>query len=244
MDASVNRVIPGQRPARLADPVVADVIARVVSAELEPGSLLPAEGELVATYGVSRGTLREAIKSLETKGIVHAHQGRGTVILARSRWRLLDPMVLSACIEHDASQVMFRNLTSVRIAIESELSRSAATNITSDQLQQMSALIGEMKRTRTDPARYLELDIAFHAAIADASGNDIAQAIMSAIEEPSRSMRRISNRIPKGIATATEFHLRIYECLSTGDADAAAAAMTEHLLWSRDHLDSAPKRAR
>ncbi len=108
----------------------------------------------------------------------------------------------------------------------------------------MGALIEKMKRTRTGADQYLELDVAFHTAIAEASGNDIAQAIMSAIEDPLRSMRRVSNRIPRGIATATAFHVQIFDCLSAGDADAAASAMTEHLVWSRDHVDSARKRAR
>ena len=226
--------------ARRADPVVADLVGRIVSGAIRPGSLLPAEPELVAAYGVSRGTLREATKMLEAKGVVRVQQGRGTVVLGPEQWQMLDPMVLASAIEHDSSRKIFGDLTGVRIAIESELARSAARNARPAQLERMRLLLEEMRGAHRTPERYLELDLAFHGAIADDSDNPIARAIMTTIREPLRSMRRITNRIPEGIATATEFHARIYACIAEKDAEAAAAAMTEHLVWSRDHLDTAP----
>jgi DNA-binding FadR family transcriptional regulator len=236
MGSYAHQPAPG---GRRADPVVADLVSRVVSGAIQPGSLLPAEPELVAVYGISRGTLREAIKVLEAKGVVRARQGRGTVVLDRGHWHMLDPLVLASSVEHDSSRKIFGDLTGVRIAIESELARTAARTVSDAALGQMRLLLEEMKQAGRDTEQYLELDIAFHGLVAEASDNPIAQAIMATIQEPLRSMRRISNRIPEGIAMATEFHARIYECLARRDADAAAAAMTEHLVWSRDHVGTA-----
>src|SRR5947209_6052906 len=77
------------RPARLAIPVVAALVDRIVGGAIPPGALLPPEPVLCASFGVSRSVIREGVKMLEEKGLARARQGQGTTVAPADEWNLL-----------------------------------------------------------------------------------------------------------------------------------------------------------
>ncbi len=95
---------PRLPPARLGVAVVTDLVSAIVTGELQPGDVLPPEGDLSDNFGVSRTVIRESVKRVEEKGLVTVAQGRGTQASIRSTsWNMLDPVVLSALVDNDAS---------------------------------------------------------------------------------------------------------------------------------------------
>jgi DNA-binding FadR family transcriptional regulator len=221
--------------SRRWETLVRALVARIVSGELAPGAAFPTEPSLALEFGVSRTVVREALKILEEKGLVDIQHGRGTRVEDQRRWNLLDATVLGASLDHDPLSSLFEDLTTMRMAIECEAAASAATRISDAQLATMKALVSRLKAAMPRPDDYLEGDLAFHRLILEASGNRLALAIMDAIEQPLRSSRRITNRLPGGIVSGQRFHERIFACLRRRDPKAAAQAMRDHLEWARKH---------
>ena len=103
-----------RRPARLALAVIEALADQIVSGQLPAGSQLPPEPTLCEIFGVSRITVREAVKSLEEKGLVLARQGSGTTVTEQDGWTLLDPIVLAAVVRHDTQLTLLDQLVDVR----------------------------------------------------------------------------------------------------------------------------------
>jgi len=221
------------RPKRMWQQVVDLLLRRIVTGEYPEGAELPAEAELCVELGVSRPPVREAMKVLREKGLVRTDQGRRSVVLPRESWNALDPDILTTELENPQRHArIFEDLSFVRIALEAQMARLAAQRVTDEHLEAIRAEVDELEKTVVDPEVYLDHDVRFHELIMQAAGNHIAQAIMQMISEPLRQSRRLTNRIPGGVAHAHEFHLRIFDRIAARDPDGAAEAMREHLEWS------------
>ncbi|NUS00822.1 MAG: FadR family transcriptional regulator [Kribbellaceae bacterium] len=168
--------------------------------------------------------------------MISIRQGRGAVVQPVTGWNLLDPLVLSALIDHRPTPEMFEQLMAVRLMIEPELARTAAAAITAAQLDAMGNLLELMADRVDDPEAYLDLDVEFHRLVADASPNLIARAILGSIEQPLRSSRRLTNTIPHALDRAQHDHHAIHDRLRDRDQDGAAESMRAHLLWSEHQL--------
>lgn len=224
------------RPMRLGAVLMVELIERIASGHWSEGDLLPTEVELQTEFAVSRTALREGLKAVEDRGMISIRQGRGAVVQPVTGWNLLDPLVLSALIDHRPTPEIFEQLMAVRLMIEPELARGAATVITTAQVDAMSNLLELMADRVDDPDAYVDLDVEFHRLVADASPNLIARAIIGSIEQPLRSSRRLTNTIPHALDRAQHDHQAIHDRLRDRDPNGAAEAMREHLLWSERQL--------
>jgi DNA-binding FadR family transcriptional regulator len=220
---------------RLGAVLMAELIERIASGHWAEGELLPTEVELQAEFTVSRTALREGLKAVEDRGMISIRQGRGAVVQPVTAWNLLDPLVLSALIDHHPTPEIFEQVMAVRLMIEPELARSAAAAAT-EQLDAMSNLLDRMDDEIGDPDAYLELDVEFHRLLAESSPNLVARGIMASIEQPLRSSRRLTNTLPHALDRAQREHRAIHERLRAGDGEGAAAAMREHLLRAERQL--------
>src|ERR687891_2273664 len=99
-----NRLEVPQR-RRLSDQLVESVVAAIVAGEYPPGSVLPSEAQLARMAGVSRLTVREAVKSLQARGVLRVEQGRGTFVNQPSSWSPLDRVLIAAHSTDDAARV-------------------------------------------------------------------------------------------------------------------------------------------
>ena len=121
----MKRPLMSQARQPLADQLVAGLLESIVAGEYPPGSPLPSEDELADMAGVSRLTVREAVKSLQAKGVVRIHRGRGTFVNPSSEWSPFDPMLLAARSQEDGKAV-WRGLLETRRLVEEGVARLAA----------------------------------------------------------------------------------------------------------------------
>lgn len=223
---------PGpRRPARLAIPVVAALVDQIVGGALAPGSSLPPEAGLCASFGVSRTVVREAIKVLEQKGLARARQGQGTTITQPDEWNVLDPVVLEATIRHDDTMRILDDLVEVRVALECDMVRAAAQRMTGTAFDELAVILDELDAQRRHPERYQETDTRFHDCIMRGSGNRLARSIIRVIHPYARASSRYNPPADdEDIRQSHLGHVAVYEQLRRRDPDAAAQAMAEHIL--------------
>ena len=224
------------KPQRFGDLVAEEVVRSLARGDYAAGDRLPTEPRLQEGFGVSRTVLREALKFVESRGMITIRQGRGAVVQSVTSWDLLDPLVLSTMLEHHPTPEAFEQLMAVRAMLEPDLARAAAERISADELTELQRLLDKMAKEFDQPEAFLLHDVEFHDVINRSAGNLIALSIMNTIELPLRSSRRLTNSIPRALDQAQDAHQLIYDHLVAHDSDRAAEAMRQHLSWSRDQL--------
>ena len=151
--------------------VAAEIGVEIVSGRLAVGSLLPAEPELCARFGVSRTVVREAIKLLGSKGLLRTGSGTGTWVLPTDEWNFLDPMVFGWVQDGSDSAQAIDNLFAFRNAIEPAAAAEAARKASLEQLYAIESALEAMSAAKDDFAKWIEADITFHTALYIASNN-------------------------------------------------------------------------
>jgi DNA-binding FadR family transcriptional regulator len=226
------RTVP-RRPARLGAVVVSELLDRIVSGELPQLSTLPNEPALCEAFGVSRTVIREAVKVLEEKGLLHARQGHGTTVAPYDDWNLLDPMVLAASVRHDHELRMLDDIVDVRRVLEAQMARQAAANAREADLAEISALLGKLAEQVATPSVYILTDVDFHDAVMRASGNRLARAVVRTIHSEARASTRYNGEPRQSDCEASNAgHAAIFQRIADRDPEGAAQAMSEHILRS------------
>jgi len=222
-----------RRPARLGTAVTDALVDRIVSGELRPGTLLPTEPRLCEAFSVSRTVIREAVKILEQKGLVHIRQGQGTTVALPDEWSLLDPVVLEASVRHDKELRILDDLVQVRRVLESDMAGQAAGRATSADRIEMKRHLDQLTLEVATPDRHILSDLEFHDVIMRASGNRLGRAVVRTIQSEARESDRYNGYPSRADCEASDIgHVRIYDCIVAADAEGAAAAMSEHILGS------------
>src|SRR5947209_723202 len=173
--------------------VVNGIGRRIVRGELAPGAILPEQGQLSRQLGVSRTVVREATKVLAAKGLVESRSKRGTVVLPRSQWRLLDPDVLAWLTEDGLDPEFLRSMFEVRLIIEPAAARLAAERATPDELAALEAAF-EAMAAAADEAAYLEADVRYHAMLVAATHNDHLVQLVAAFGPALQTGLRVATR--------------------------------------------------
>jgi GntR family galactonate operon transcriptional repressor len=224
--------------ARLGVAVVHDLVAAIVTGEVQPGQSLPPEGVLSQQFGVSRTVIRESVKRVEEKGLVNIAQGRGTEVLPAGSWNVLDPVVLSALVEHDDSVGVLDELAVVRGSLEGSMAAEAATVRSEDEVAALKTSLEYMHETKDDK-RFEQADVDFHVVIMEASKNRLAQNITKILYMRAReSTRFVGATTDEAVQLTLDEHARILRAIERGDAPAAENAMREHIrvAWQRRRL--------
>jgi GntR family galactonate operon transcriptional repressor len=222
-----------QRPGRRADAVIQHLTDLIVGGGIGPDQLLPVETSLCEAYGVSRTVLREAIKSLEAKGLVRARQGIGTQVCVQESWNLLDPDVLSAVVRQDERYDILDQLIVVRSSLESSLAREAALRATRADLADLRSLMAQLEAAVGEPEVLNEVDVAFHERIMLASGNQLGRAIVHTVHaEARRSRRYVGHSTLAHRQQSNRQHLAVLEAIEARDGDVAASLMADHIATS------------
>lgn len=225
-------VVP-RRAGRLGDGVVAHLVDRITSGVYPVGSLLPTEPQLCSEFGISRTVVRESIKLLEEKGLVRATSGRGTMVLQRVGWNLLDPVVLEAQIRHDRDLHILDDLVNVRAALECDMAAQCARIIGDDDAQELIDQLHLLAGCVTDPERHAAEDVVFHEMIMRASGNLLGHAIIRSIHAKARLSSRYNGEPTLGDLTASMAeHEAIGAAILRRDPEAAAEQMRIHIVGS------------
>ena len=222
------------RPARLGHIVVSSLIEGIASGRFPAGSALPPEPALCQEFNVSRSVVRESVKLLEEKGLVLAKQGQGTNVLPPDRWNLLDPEVLAAFIRNDHSLTIFDDLIEVRAALEVQMARRAAIQMTEAQLQQLEEHLTKLESLLDDPDAYAKADVAFHDLIGQFSNHALARSVLKTVQPIALAHRYYgaTHRTRADNLRSHRGHVEIYKALSKHDASGAAHAVETHILGS------------
>jgi DNA-binding FadR family transcriptional regulator len=208
------------------------LVLRIVGAEFESGSPLPSEKDLAKHYRVSRTVVREAVKEIEMLGLIKRHQGRLTRIAPSSEWHHLTPALLSARAEVGAIEDLLLELLELRRIVELEAAALAAGRATQDDLQAMKVQLELMDNSMSNTAAFAEQDIAFHDAVLVATRNTLLAPLFAQLRPLLEFGRAISADARGGRPESQRGHRAIYAAIASNDAEAARAAMSEHLSWT------------
>lgn len=233
------------RKVRTHEQVIAQIQEKILDGELRVGARLPSERELVEALGVSRSSIREALRSLEAMGIIEAQGGSGrdsgSIISGRSSEALGQLLRLHVAL----AGIRLGDLIDVRVQLERNAVIAASTQRTDDDLAQLRALVESMQPARVSSAEFNELDTEFHVSIARVSGNGLVVTLMQALRdavkaEMVRAFTAIEDWRTVGERLVTE-HAGIVDAIEAGRADQGADLVEEHIrAFYRDQLAGRP----
>ena len=223
--------------SRLYEQIVQQIEGSILKGELSEGSQLPAERDLAKQFGVSRTAVREAIKALQEKGLVDAIPGRGTFVTngtSNPMRRSLDRIIKSG--ETDG----WAYLAEVREILEPEIAALAAIRSDDQDLAAMRDAVAIMDQAGRDSDAYVEADLDFHLALAEAAANPIVLSLIDSIVGLLREQRLRIFRIGGGPERGQCHHKRILEAIERHDPKEARAAMQAHLWEVREDSRNTP----
>lgn len=212
---------------------VAEHLTRLItSSQFPPGSFLPPEIELCKQLGVSRPTAREALRTLEARGLVTTRHGVGVQVTNRTR----EVAVSSIELMLQQSKSGLRDLLEVRLMLECEGCSLAARRATDDSLQAIDHAIQEMRDHASTVDEYVAADLKFHLCLAEASKNDVLVSLIHAIRGLLLDGIKATYALDLRIEQRLDDHGRIFEAIAAGKTRVAETAMRQHLRSSEDFL--------
>ncbi len=221
---------------RVSDQAYEQIRDLIFRGQLKPGNRIMPERELALALGVSRPTVREAIKRLVTMGLLEHRQGQGTFVRSTDSQRERNP--LAAVMEgHDASLV---ELLEVRLGLESQSAILAAQRATPEDLQGLEKALEAMLAENAAGRPGIEADVSFHMAIAFASKNPVQVYLMKnfydllhfGIKENLQALWEDPSSLP----AISRQHRQIYAAIRNHDPEAAYQAMKEHITFVLDFV--------
>jgi GntR family transcriptional repressor for pyruvate dehydrogenase complex len=225
--------------SRLYEQIVKQIEESISNGSLKLGDQLPAERELAHQFGVSRTAVREAVKTLREKGLVEAHPGRGTFITnsnSHSIWHSLDRMI------RDGQPEAMIHLVEVREILEPEIAALAAARAHKEDLASMTEAVELMDNSKQDPDAFIEADLDFHLALAEAASNPLILSLIDSIVGVLREQRMGIFAVEGGAQRGQYHHKKILEAVEHRDATGAREAMRAHLRQVREDSGHAHKK--
>lgn len=209
---------------KVYDLIAERLLAQIRARRLRPGDPLPTERELMHAYRVGRSSVREALRLLESRGVIR-DTGRGLFQVADYG----NPLSSSFAFLLTVEEGTLRDLFEVRQTLEVEAAGLAAARRTDEHLARMGQAIVEMAAALDSADRYIEADLQFHLAVAAATRNRIVAMMMHAIRgQLHRALASIFH-IPGSPQRSVRQHEAILEAIRAGDPEQARARMREHL---------------
>lgn len=222
----------------LSDDAVERIKQMLIDGELQPGQRLPVEKELAARLGVSRNSLREAVRALTTIRVLQTRQGDGTYVTSLSPELLLDTMSFVVDLHHDTTVLQFFE---VRRLLEPEAAAMAAGSITDAGLAELDALLTDAEQIATDEVvdheKLIANDQAFHGLINRSCGNPVLATViegMSGATTRARVWRGITEESAARRTVAE--HRAIHTALANRDPVRARLYAAVHIAGVEDWL--------
>lgn len=225
---------------RLYEQIVEQIEKRIVAGDLKVGDQLPPERELAEKFAVSRTAIREAVKTLREKGLIEIRPGRGTFVTDGTHSAVRQSLSL---LMKFGSGKGIANLVEVREILEPEIAALAATRITGEYISAMAEAIKIMDGALDKVDIFVEADLDFHLALAEATENPIIPLLMDSIIDLLREQRKRTGSAASGLARGQAHHRAIMEAVIRHDPEAARKAMQSHLQQVREDSDASTANA-
>jgi GntR family transcriptional regulator, transcriptional repressor for pyruvate dehydrogenase complex len=213
----------------------------IASGEWGPGTRLPREADLAAQLGLSRNSLREAVRALALARVLEVRQGDGTYVSSLEPGELLEPTRLATHLLQGRTVL---ELFEVRRMLEPEAAAMAALRADDEVKECLLHELDRMIAAGDRADELVEADAAFHDVIGRAPGNAVLRSMLQSLSTSTvraRLWHGIADRGALDVARAE--HTRIYDAIRAGDADLARAATLVHIAnneaWLREHLGAA-----
>lgn len=229
------------RRVRTHEQVLSQIEQKILDGSLRAGEKLPSERELVTALGVSRTSVREALRALEAMGIIEARTGSGqnagAMVTDKSTPALTNLLRLHLAL----ARISLADLVEIRVQLERNAARAAASARTLDDIRQLTDLVGAMRSAGSEYQDFNALDTEFHVSIARISGNalaaDLMQALRGAVEsEMAATFARFTDWHAVARPLVDE-HEAILRAIEKGDRDTAADLVADHITsFYRDRI--------
>ncbi len=204
---------------------IARQIEKMITEKMKPGEMLPPERQLADKFGVSRSSIRDAIRMLELAGLVEARQGLGTVVREHSSDAVVTPLT-SILIQ---KRKLVGELLDVRKMVEPPLAARAATHATPAEVAEMEAILRRQAEKMGRGELAIEEDSEFHYAIALAADNSVVLKVIDVLMDLLRDTRERSLQVAGRPEKSIAGHQQILDAIKRGDAAGAQDAMCRHI---------------
>jgi len=222
------------RPRRMPELVAWQITEEIISQEIEPGRVLPSERELMEAYRVSRGTLREALRILESYGLIKIKPGpSGGPTVQPFRW---DAMIGPLSIFMRIRGTPLSEVIEARLALEPVTAKYVAMNASATDIVELERLVDRMDAEIEDETKFRQYNRLFHEAVAQMSSNFVLEyfaSTLSGIIDGHRAGVRYSIARRKAINAS---HRRLLEAIKAHDEERAAAEARSHVEEFHDYL--------
>lgn len=201
----------------------------IIDREYKAGDPLPPEADLARELGISRPSLREAIRVLQTLGVVETRHGTGTFVGHFSLTPLVDGLVFNIRIrDHESAAQIIRELLQIREILECSLVVEVARDISPETIEELDTLVQRMGERAARQEQFSEEDRMFHHALYHQMGNPLIVQLIHAFWDVFDQLRDDLPGIIGDLSNIVQSHQRIVDALRQRDGAAAATAMTEH----------------
>lgn len=228
------------KTSRLYEQIVQQVEESILNGQLKPGDQLPAERDLAQSFGVSRTAVREAVRTLREKGLVEPFSGRGTFVTNGTSQAIRQSLDLMIRVNRQEGSA---HLAELRLVLEPEIAGLAASRIEGQLLGTMRETVATMDQNLHDREAYIEADLDFHLALAEAAGNPLILSLLDSIVGLLREQRSRIFEVEGGPERGQHHHKRILAAVEQRKSEAAREAMRAHLQQVLSDSSSSKKRA-
>ena len=216
---------PLQKQQTVAEAISAEILDLLRQKELKSGDKLPPERELAEMLGVSRPSLREALRALSIMKVIDMRQGDGTYVSALNPEELVEHLEFVFMLDDSTMLQLFEARKIVEVGNVS----LAAERISDEEMAALRACLEKSERSIDDPEAFMQADIELHEIITRAAGNPLLGRFMASIGTLSRASRHKTTHMAGVTETAVEDHRQIVNAVEGHDSQAASAAMLRHL---------------
>lgn len=230
---------------RLSKAIADDLLARITRGEYKAGDRLPSEHVLMAQYGVGRNTVREAMESLRTLGLVDIRPRLGARVLDTAGRNALASSAVSMLLgDHTVNE-----LYEVRLILEPAAAAMAAKHRTDEDLLALRRARTHYRLAYEIGTPVWEADIEFHDAVAAASGNAVLPKVLAPVSDLLHNARQATGTVPAAVELALRQHEEIAAAIEARASRRARRAMATHIesgIWAlsqlkdRDQPDNQP----
>jgi GntR family transcriptional repressor for pyruvate dehydrogenase complex len=215
---------------RLHEVIANTIQKQIITRGLKPGDTLPSESELMEQFGAGKHSVREALRVLETQGLITVQQGsRKGPIITRPPKSLVSDLLQKAIL---FGEVPGRLITQFRLALEPSIAEIAASsNIDPKIISDIEENIRSARKLHAKNKTIIDTSTKFHILLAEATKNPLFTVIVTALLTTPELVKRIKPIPRHELDEPTiEHHARIFEAIKAGDPVQAALAMKQHIL--------------
>ena len=213
---------------RAYEDIVQQIRTLIEEGKLKRNDHLPSERELSETFRVSRTTVREAIRTLESMKFLQSRQGNGTYVVASSEEALIQPLAAALFNEKDD----IRDIFYIRKIIEPHVAELAAENATPQEMEELERILRKQEACIGQGENIIETDSAFHNLMAKATKSRVMERLIIALIDLLKQTREkylMEDENAERAKRSLEGHQRVLSAVKKGDGDAARKSMLQHL---------------